>query len=320
MLELQPIAEGIPSERARRAEAGALVLRAVEQAVGRAEGAEFVLDRAAREVEALSGGVEKALLGRIVVRVREPRGDCPLPQALVKYAYELEKQRRFPEADAVLSLARVLAPADALIALHAGRVARRSARPERALRLYRIARTLDRSGGAIARLAAVGEAVVSASPEAELGRAIRAAVAAGDAEAAAVGLEERARVRRTGGNRGGAARDLAAAALRYTEAVDRARVAHALADLTLAQGSAGATREVLLTALQLGDGSQRDHARSRLHTLCRDTGDQVGMRRWRSAKRPALTSLSLRPRLDVQSAVPPRLAQWRRLVELQPSA
>lgn len=315
MLQLQPISQTVSNERERREEAGALVLRAVEQVFTRAEGREFVATRAEREVARLGSSAEKAILGRLLRRLEEQASAAALAEVLVAYAYELEKTKRLPEADGVLALARVLAPQDAALALHAGRVTRRIGRPDRALRFYRVARTLDRSGGTIARLAAVGEAVVSAAPERELGRAIRTAVRAGDGEAAAVALEERARVRRAAGRRRAAARDLGIAALRYSDAVDRARVAHELADVMLVMGDAPATREALLAALQLGDGSQRDHARGRLHTLCRDTGDQIGMRRWRSASRPALTSLSLRPRLSAATTAAPRLSRWRERVE-----
>jgi tetratricopeptide (TPR) repeat protein len=319
MLQLQPISETTANERERRREAGALVLRTVEQVFRHAEGWEFVAVRAEREVAALSSSAEKAMLGRLLRRLEEAAPAAGLADVLVAYAYELEKARRLPEADSALALARVLAPREAAIALHAGRVTRRLGQPDRALRFYRVARTLDRSGGTIARLAAVGEAVVSVEPERELARAVRTAVRAGDREAAAVALEERARVRRAAGRPRAAARDLGVAALRYADAVDRARVAHELADLMLVLGDAPATREALLAALQLGDGSQRDHARGRLHTLCRDTGDQIGMRRWRSASRPALTSLSLRPRRSAATTAAPWLARWRERVEPRPA-
>jgi hypothetical protein len=147
--------------------------------------------------------------------------------------------------------------------------------------------------------------VVSGDAVGALGRAIRRALAAGDAEAAAVGLEERAAARRASGDRVGAARDLLLAAARFTDAVDRARVAHALAGVTLAAGDADAAREALQLALACGEAPQRDHARTRLHTLSRDVGDQVGMQRWRSFKRPPLVSLSAyRPAIGARSLAP----------------
>ncbi|HEX2203048.1 MAG TPA: hypothetical protein VHG91_07110, partial [Longimicrobium sp.] len=106
-------------------------------------------------------------------------------------------------------------------------------------------------------------------------------------------------------------RDLCLAAARFTDPVDRARVAHELAGVTLAGGDADAAREALLVALAWGDAPQQDHARSRLHTLSRDVGDQVGTRRWRSFKRPSIVSLSAyRPAASARSAAP-RLRRWR---------
>jgi len=312
----QQISDTSPGERGRRAAAGALVLRAVEQAAERAEGLAFVLARARMETDALPSGAERAILRRLLAHL--DGGDAEpgrLLDSLVSYACELEKTRRLPEADAALSLARTLAPADAEAALHAGRVARKLGERERALELYRAARDLDGAEGAIARLAAIGEAVVSAHPEAGLARVIRRALRDGDAEAAAVGLEERARLRRSAGNRRGAARDLCLAAVRFTDPVDRARVAHELADVAVAAGDPLAAREALLVALEWGDAPQRDHARARLHTLARDLGDQVGARRWRSSRRPALASLSLYRGAPARDSAAPRLARWRAALE-----
>jgi hypothetical protein len=76
-------------------------------------------------------------------------------------------------------------------------------------------------------------------------------------------------------------------------------------------GDAPAAREAMLAALAWGDAPQKDHARSRLHTLARDTGDQVGTRRWRSFQRPSLVSLSAyRPAADARTLAP-RLTRWR---------
>jgi hypothetical protein len=210
------------------------------------------------------------------------------------YAAGLEDARLLDEAATVIELARALAPKRAEFALRAARIARLGGDPERALTLYRLTSDLDGGGGAMARLAAVGEATVAADAEQALSVSIRGSVKTGDGEAAAVGLEERARVRRTKGDRNGAARDLAIAAARYPDAVDRARVAHQLADLFIANNDPAAAREALLFALESGDSTQRDHARSRLHTIARDLGDQLAMRRWRSSRPPMLVSLSAR--------------------------
>ncbi|HEX2093609.1 MAG TPA: hypothetical protein VHG28_14480 [Longimicrobiaceae bacterium] len=311
---LQQISDSAPGERGRRAAAGALVLRAVEQAADRGEAFHFVALRAEAEVAGLPRGGERSLLRRLLLVLLEGEGEVAperLAGPLVGYACELEATRRLPEAAAALELARSVTPDDAETALHAGRVARKLGDRERALELYRAARGLDRGSGQIARLAAIGEAVVSAEPERALSRVIREALRAGDAEAAAVGMEERARVRRAAGNRRGAARDLCFAAARFTDPVDRARVAHEVADVVVAAGDPLAAREALLVALEWGDAPQREHARARLHTLARDLGDQVGARRWRSAKRPALTSMSLYRPKPVAVSAAPRLARWR---------
>lgn len=309
----QQISDSSPGERGRRAAAGALVLRAVEQAVERRAGFGFLAARAGGEVSGLEKGPERAVLRRILLLLDADGGveTARLASPLVGYACELERTRRLPEADAALALARSAAPDDAEVALHAARVARKLGDRVRAMALYGVVRDLDGAQGPMARLAQVGEAVVSEDAERALTRVVRAALRAGDAEAAAVGLEERARTRRLAGDRRGAARDLCLAAARFIDGVDRARVAHELADVTLASGDPLAAREALLVALEWGDAPQKEHARARLHTLARDLGDQVGARRWRSTRPPSLTSLSLyRPRPVARSAAP-RLSRWR---------
>ena len=304
------ISETERGERARRAAAGALVLACVERARA-GELDEFSLRRARHEVQGLEKSPEASILGRLLLLTEAGVADeARLAKALVGYACELERTRRLPEANAAVGLALAMDGTGSATALHAARLARKVGERDRALALYCAARELD-GGGVIARLAEVGEAVVSADPVRALARVIRRALRAGDAEAAAVGLEERAAARRAAGDRAGAARDLLIAATRYTDAVDRARVAHELAGVVLAQGDAEAAREALQVALAWGDAPQQDHARTRLHTLSRDVGDQVGMRRWRSFKRPPLVSMSAyRPRQTAGSAAP-RLQRWR---------
>jgi len=307
---LRHISETERGERARRAAAGALVLRVVELAVSGAAD-DFTLRRANAEVAGLGKSAEKTILLR-ALRVLEG-GAAPgaLSATLVSYACELETTHRLPEADAAITLALALDEGSGATALHAARLARRMGDRERALALYCAARDLDVGSGVIARLAAVGEAVVSENAVRRLGRVIRAALRAGDAESAAVGLEERAALRRAAGDRAGAARDLWLASARYTDPVDRARAAHGLAGATLSLGDADAAREALLVALDWGDGPQQDHARSRLHTLSRDRGDQVGTRRWRSFQRPALVSLSTYRPAPAARSLAPRLLAWR---------
>jgi hypothetical protein len=308
------ISETERGERALRAGAGALVLRAVERSAAGAPD-EFGMRRARREAEALRNSPEKSILLRLLLTLEDaPDAAAKLARHLVSYACELERTRRLPEADAAASLALVLDGALPATALHAARLARKLGDRERALALYCAARDLDGTRGTIARLAEVGEAVVSDHAERRLGRAVRRALRAGDAEAAAVGLEERAALRRAAGDRAGALRDLCVAALRYTDGVDRARVAHAAAGVALAMSDPAAAREALLAALECGDDPQKDHARSRLHTLCRDLGDQVGMRRWRSFQRPSLVSLSAYRPAPAARTQALRLMAWRGLL------
>lgn len=316
--ELQRISETSGGARGQRAAAVALVLRTLECSAHGCSAVSFVARRARQEVEALAGGAERGMLLRLLMlegRLEDPACMAMAVDLLADYAFELESTRRLPEAEAVVGLALVLAPDSATIALHAGRVARKQKHAERALELYRRARRLDRASGAVGRLAAIGEAVVSPEPLPLLGAAMRHAVLAGDAEAAAVALEERARIRRSHGDRTGAARDLCIAAVRFTDPVDRARVAHRLADLFSTVGDPMAVREALLLALSVGDASQRDHARARLHAISRDLRDQVGARRWRSFSPPALVSLSPTPRLPVERSAAPRVARWREQLE-----
>jgi hypothetical protein len=311
------ISETEQGERSRRAAAGALVLAAVERAMAGTRD-EFGLRRARREAESLERCAEKSILLRILIRLEDGEAvDARLSPALVSYACELERTRRLPEADAAVSMALSLDAGTASTALHAARLARKRGERERALALYCAARDLEHGDGPIARLAEVGEAVVSDHAERRLSRVIRRALRAGDAEAAAVGLEERAALRRAASDRRGALRDLCVAAARFPDAVDRARVLHELAGVTLAAGDPDGAREALLTVLTVGDAPQKDHARGRLHTLARDMGDQVGMRRWRSFKRPSLVSLSAYRPAPARRSLAPRLARWRESLEQQ---
>jgi hypothetical protein len=309
------IADTATGERRRRADVGALVLRVVESCLGRKAAYGFLSARADVEVAALPRGGERTILRLLLQLAAAPaaaRTGAALAALLVDYACELEATQRLQEADAALALARTMVPGCAETALHAGRVARRLGDPARAVARYAEARRLDGAGGAIAPFAAIGEAVVSADPEVALGRAIRRAVRACHGEAAAVGLEERARVRRAAGKARGAIRDLCVAALRFTDGVDRGRVAHEIADVAMTAGDMTTAREALLLAVTCGTASQREHARSRLHSMARREGDRIGMRRWRStAGPPALVSLTPSRVSSVVSAAGPVLARLR---------
>ena len=123
-----------------------------------------------------------------------------------------------------------------------------------------------------------------------------------------------AAVRRAGGERMAAARDLVIAGARYTDGLDRAPVAHALASQLLTGGDVEGAREALLVALEQGERAQQDHARSRLHTLARDLRDQVGMRRWRSFKPAPLVSLSAYRAGVPRRSAARRLRPWREAI------
>ncbi|CAN5803808.1 hypothetical protein BH23GEM6_BH23GEM6_15930 [soil metagenome] len=314
---LQSIAETTSGERAQRASVVALVLRCTEDLLNGGSGSDFTARRVEAEVASLPRGTERSLLrrvSRLAVRAGAGGEQERLGETLVLYGCELEKSRRMEEASAVLELARNLQPHNAEISLHSARVARLRGDREGALALYRQARDLDAGAGKIARLAAIGEAVISERGEQLLSAVIRKAIIVQDAEAAAVALEERALLRRRRGDREGSARDLCFSAWRFQDPVDRARVAHRLADLFIAADDPAAAREALLLALAIGDESQQDHARARLHTVSRDVGDQVGQRRWRSFKRPPMVSLSARSRTPVGESAAGRLAEWREAI------
>lgn len=316
--ELQRISEANSGGRRQRAAAVALVLRTLESSLDGSPASRFSRLRAENEAAGLQSGADRAILLRLLridERLPDPAALAALVDLLVDYAYELEVTRRLSEAEAVITLARSLAPESATVSLHAGRIARKQGRRAEALGLYRAARELDAGDGGLGRLARIGEAVVSADPLPALGAALRDAVLREDAEAAAVALEERARIRRQAGDRAGAARDLCIAAARFVDPVDRARVAHELADLFTAVGDPLAVREALLLALSVGDASQREHAQARLHAVSRDLQDQVGARRWRSFQRPALVSLSAARRPTNAPSAAPRLARWRDQLE-----
>ncbi|HEX2208758.1 MAG TPA: hypothetical protein VHG93_13855, partial [Longimicrobium sp.] len=157
---LRHISETERGERARRAAAGALVLRVVELSAGGAPD-EFTLRRARAEVERLEKSAEKSILARALRVLETGAAAGPLSAALVSYACELEKTRRLPEADAAITLALALDEGSGATALHAARLARKMGDRQRALVLYCAARDLDGGDGQIARFAQIGEAVVS---------------------------------------------------------------------------------------------------------------------------------------------------------------
>ena len=305
------IAATEPGARGRRASAVALVLAAIEANFAGSEAAYFLGRRAEAEIERLTDRAERLMLVRLLGEC-DPGGRTDL---LVDYAARLEELRGLEEADAVLAVARSLEPTRPDLALRAARIARMRGADDRALALYRDARALDVGDGTLSRLADIGEALLASDARQALSRVIRRAVRAGDSESAAVGLEERARLRRGAGDRTGALRDLALATTRYSDPVDRGRTAFAMAEVCAAGGDPLAAREALLAAVAFGDRMQRDFGRARLYAISRDLGDQLGMRRWRSATPPRIIPLSPRPASLGRETVAPVLAQWRARLE-----
>lgn len=202
--------EGRAGDRAARREAGRVVLRALALEARGSPGAAFVRRRAEREVERLGPSEERRRLTKLLAT--SPGEACVRSKLLAAHAAELEREGRLAEASAALIVARRLDRDSPDLVLRAARLARLSGRVGRARRLYARVRALDGGAGRWARLAAVGEALVSSDPYEALTEAIQAAVRAGDDAAAAVGLQERAALARATGDGAGAARDRCVAA------------------------------------------------------------------------------------------------------------
>jgi hypothetical protein len=263
-----------------------LAVRAVYAAL---PGSTFSLRRLAAAVGASDGPVGRAL--RPVVRALQdhdpvdPSSTELLAGALVRSGGTLERIDEHVAARALFELASELRPTCARTALHAGRAARRAGHPEAALAHYTRAITLD-GGGKVARLARIGEAMVSRASEERLSREIRRALRSGDGEAAGVGLEARAAFRCETARCRDAIRDLCACALRYPDREDQARAAERVATLLAESHDLEAAREALLLVDRIGTDEQRAAARRRLHALSADAGDMLGVRRWRDAHAP----------------------------------
>ncbi len=300
---------------------GALVLGAVELKRAGVAGGTFVRRRAEAEVARLGATAERRILAKLLAVVAEPAaaGGELVAKLLGAYAAELERGGRYVEAAAALELALRERPESAELALRAARVARLRGRAEGAAGWYARVRELDDGSGRWSRLAAIGEALIGEEPMRSVSRAMRAAVRAGDAGAAAIALEERAGLRQARGEAAGAIRDLCVAALRYESTGDRARVAHRLADVLAARGDHAGTREALLAALAVGKADQRAYAVNRLHTLARAAGDELGLRRWRSSSPSPLVALGPGRRAAGGSAAG-RLRRWRGRLEAARSA
>lgn len=285
-------------------EAGGAVYRAVRGVLDRESGRAFLLRRVANEVEEPGTATtdEGAHLSTVVSALfrfvddreeRSPDAEIDLSNALLSWAAHLECYDRMSGASRLLEAALELRPANSELTLHAARVARKNGRTDRACSLYCAVRDLETGRGRLSRMARVGLALVDADdPEAALGRALRGAVRSGDAEAAAVAHEERARIRREARDRAGALRDYGAATVRFEDPADRGRVIHAAADLLMAAGEVLAARDVLLEMEHLGRSSQTVHAHARLRGISRTLGDELGLRRWKDETGGGLVFLS----------------------------
>jgi len=219
-------------------------------------------------------------------------GGGELPTRLLSLCGYLEARGRYDDARAVMDVGVREAPLDPIVALHAARVARRSGDAGAASALYARVRSLDSGAGHLSRMADIGDALMSDQPVAQLTLVLGAGRRAGDRESVAVTLEARARARRAAGDHSGAVRDYTAAIVRFTDALDRGRVAHELADLLTARGEVEAARRVLRFVASAGHPAQASWAGARLHALARATGDEVGRRRWASSGRSEMASLT----------------------------
>lgn len=291
-----------------------LALRAVAAVHAAESSAPFLVRRAAAAALALEGERERSSLVRLLDAC-----DARLPAvrraeaiaALLALTGLLESRARLEEAEACVALARVLDAERPELQLHAGRIARKRGDVEAARAAYRAVRGAAGEAVSLARMAAIGEALLDPEPVPALSRVAHSAIRAGEREAAALAAEERARARRASGDRTGAVRDLLVAAARYPDPVDRARTALGLADLLSAGGDLLGAREALFLAFELGRPEQRDHVRGRLHHLSRTLGDELGSRRWRpTAPAPLVSLLPSRPSTGRSSAAPV-VARWR---------
>lgn len=274
-------------------EAGKLVFRVLDGGQGDAD---FLARRARRAVESLPDGPDRRHLGRVL---RGMDGDADATDrvgSLVTWAGHLESRGLFDWAAEVLERAREIRHDDPELLLHCARIARKAGDRARARACYDRVSELDGGSGHLARLAAVGHALLADDSGRALSRAIRLGVRADDHEAAAVAQEARARLRAERGDRKGAVRDFACAAVRYADPVDAGRIGHDVADLLSAAGDVLGARRVLLAVERAGHPDQVSRARGRLLSISRVLGDQVGLRRWADATAPSLVSLVPRRR------------------------
>jgi hypothetical protein len=295
-------------------EAGRLVLRVAAGAgmadAGATPAAAFLWRRAVAAVSALGEGPARYTLGRVLDVLEHGAGADEVTRALVCWGGVLERHRVLGAAAEVYEAAFALAPRDAELALHAARARRLMGERAAAAAHYARVRVLA-GAGPLSSHARLGEALLEEDPVAALGDVVAGAVETGEREVAAVALEERARLKRRDGSPDAVA-DYMEAALLYTEASDRVRVAHALADLLLAKHDAAGAREALVAGLDVCLPAHRPHVVSRLRSVARAQGDQLGLRRWPSAGPSQLVSLApVRAAGPARPSSAPLLREWR---------
>lgn len=294
------------SVRERELEVGRLVLRAA------ASGDAFLVRRAGAAVRALDSGPARRALRRAAEGLVDDDAKA-LQNGLLGYGAVLERHAVYDVALEVYTFLMAQQPTDALATLHAARAARRLGRREQALELYREAGRRSGGDARMLRLVAIGESLLADDPATALGTVIRDARRSRDGDALAIAREERSRFLANSGRGGRAARDLVAAAGRYTDRIDRVRVIHRLAELLSARGDLAGAREALLAALDIVPAAQRGHTVQRLRTVARAMGDELELRRTRG--QGAATLVSLAPLGSRRSAaarsLAPALRRWR---------
>jgi hypothetical protein len=297
------------SVRERELEVGALVVRAATARDA------FLVRRASAAVAALEASPMRRALKRVVEGVNEA-DETGVTSGLLAYGAVLERYGINDLAAGVYRAVMVARPADAGVTLHTARAARKAGRRDEALTLYR--RAAEQAGGSVrmALLVRIGEALVSDDACSGLDAVICDARRAGERDALAIAREERARLRVTARRSAAAVRDLAAAAGRYTDRVDRVRVMQRMAELLSGRGDLLAAREVLLAAREQATGAQRAHTVQRLRTVARAMGDQFELRRSRGQGASSLTTLTPVPtrRVAAAASLAPRLRRWRSLL------
>jgi hypothetical protein len=305
-LQLMDLPTAPASVRERELEVGRLVLRAASSRVP------FVVRRAASAVDALAASAARRALRNAVAAVAESDAGT-LSHALASYGAVLESHDLPEAAGEVYGALMTQCPGAAAYTLHTARAARRAGRREAALLLYRQAGRECGSDAHMLMLVRIGEALVSADPVRELSAVARDARRAGDRDALAIAREERAACRASAQRSDAALRDLAAAAARYRDPVDRLRVLHRMSELLTSRGDVLGAREALLAALDHAAPAQRGYTVQRMRVVARALGDELELRRTRGQAAAGPVSLgplsSRRP--PATRSVARRLRRWR---------